>query len=281
MTVAELLNGAQYETLELTVRERILTLTIARPKVLNALSTAVIDELRAVVGDLRARLGRPDESGARDWSIRGIIVTGAGDKAFVAGGDIGEMSTMSSSEAESYAGLAQELTSWLEQLPVPIVAAVNGYALGGGCELSLACDVIFASENAVFGQPEVLLGLIPGFGGTVRLQKVVGPQIARDLIFTGRRIDATEAHHLGLVARVYDDRDALMSAAWEFLETVSVQSPVAVASSKRTLRAVEPLGVDDGLEIERHAFAECFESNDMREGTQAFLDKRPPEFLGR
>lgn len=280
MTAATLLNEAQFDTLHVEVSDEILTITINRPKSLNALSAQVIRELRSVLSTLREHLGQPDATGGRDWSIRGIIVTGSGDKAFVAGADIAEMNGMTSDDAREYARIAQEATSWLETLPVPVVAAVNGYALGGGCELALACDVIFASRNAVFGQPEVQLGLIPGFGGTVRLQRVIGPQLARDLIFSGRSIKADEAERLGLAARVYDDTATLLEGARDFLSTVAAKSPVAVAAAKRTIREVEALDTDAGLAVELTAFSECFDTEDMREGTQAFLEKRSPDFAG-
>lgn len=278
MTAAALLSEAQFETLRVEVSDEILTITINRPKSLNALSTQVVRELRSVLSTLRESLGQPDANGRYDWSIRGMIVTGSGDKAFVAGADISEMNGMTADEAREYAGVAQEATSWLETLPVPVIAAVNGYALGGGCELALACDVVFASRNAVFGQPEVQLGLIPGFGGTVRLQQVVGPQVARDLIFSGRSIKADEAERIGLAARIFDDSTTLLEGARDFLSTVAAKSPTAVAAAKRTIREVEALDTDEGLAVELTAFSECFDTDDMREGTQAFLEKRSPNF---
>ncbi|MFC6236014.1 enoyl-CoA hydratase/isomerase family protein, partial [Leucobacter soli] len=206
MALAERIAALACETLDLEVSEEILTVTISRPEVLNALSPVVIAELRRVFGPLRSELGRADETGRPDWSIRGVILTGAGEKSFVAGADISVMRGMSPAEADAYTAEAQELTSWLETLPVPVVAAVNGFALGGGCEIAMSCDYIFAAETASFGQPEVGLGLIPGFGGCVRLQQLVGVAAARELIFTGRRIDAAEALRLGLVLRVLPDQ---------------------------------------------------------------------------
>ena len=161
-----------------------------------------------------------------------------------------------------------------------MIAAVNGFALGGGCELALACDLIFAQEQASFGQPEVALGLIPGFGGTVRLQKVVGPQLAKDLIFSGRRIDSTEAKDIGLVARIYPTKSELLQGAKEYLELVKQQSPIAVARAKQSVNATAHLSTLDGLQTELDYFSECFTTEDMREGTAAFVEKRAANFSG-
>ena len=283
MLSAERLGALSYETIHLQVRDAILTITIDRPAVLNALSPQVIAELRQVVGELRESLGRPIGEGddTPDWSVRGVILTGAGSRAFVAGADISIMREMSPEQSAQYAAGAQELTAWLETLPVPVIAAVNGFALGGGCELAMAADFIYASENASFGQPEVGLGLIPGFGGCVRLQQYIGIAAARDLIFTGRRIDALEAEKLGLVAHVFPDTGALHAGAEAAMHLVLQQSPVAVAAAKRTVRAAQSLPTDAGLAIEREAFAGCFGTGDMLEGTSAFLEKRPPVFPGR
>lgn len=263
------------ETIELQLDATTLTIRVNRPKALNALSPQVIDEMRAVVGLLRESLT------GTEWPVRGVIITGAGAKSFVAGGDIAQMNGMDSVAAAAYAAEAQELTTWLETLPVLVIAAVNGFALGGGCELAMACDVILASENASFGQPEVALGLIPGFGGSVRLPRYVGAAAARELILTGRRIDAAEAAQLGLVSRILPDHGKLIEAAHEMIDLSARQSPVAVAASKRVLREAGSLSIDAGLEVERAAFAACFDTADMAEGTAAFIEKRRPEFPGR
>ncbi|MGK0715619.1 enoyl-CoA hydratase/isomerase family protein [Leucobacter sp. W1153] len=287
MNTAARLEALTYETIELQVRDAILTIKINRPKVLNALSPQVIAELRQVFGELRDSLGRPSQPGGdgteesvNDWSIRGVIFTGQGSKSFVAGADISVMREMTPAQSAQYAASAQELTSWIETLPVPVIAAVNGFALGGGCELAMACDFIYASENASFGQPEVGLGLIPGFGGCVRLQQYVGIAAARDLIFTGRRIDAFEAEKLGLVAHVFPDTGALHVGAEDAMKRISQQSPVAVAMAKRAVREVQALPTDAGLILEREAFAACFGTGDMIEGTAAFVEKRKPNFPG-
>lgn len=281
MNAAERLGALTYETIELHVADAVATVTINRPEVLNALSPQVIAELRQVFGDLRESLGQPGDDGEPDWSIRGVIFTGSGSKSFVAGADISVMRTMSPEQSASYSAGAQELTSWIETLPVPVIAAVNGFALGGGCELAMACDYIFASENASFGQPEVALGLIPGFGGCVRLQQYVGIAAARELIFTGRRIDALEAARLGLVAHVFPDTGALHVGAAESLGLIIKNSPVAVAAAKRAVRASQALPTDAGLALEREAFAACFGTGDMIEGTTAFVEKRKPAFPGK
>lgn len=282
MSLAERLSTLDLETLRLEVEHSILTITVDRPDVLNALSPHVIDELRQVVSLLRDGLGAIDNaSGRPDWSIRGVILTGSGPKAFVAGADISVMRGQTPDQARAYTSGAQELTSWLETLQVPVIAAVNGFALGGGCELAMACDYIYAAENASFGQPEVALGLIPGFGGCVRLQQHIGIAAARELIFTGRRIDAREAERLGLVQRVLPDTASLLASAMESLQLSAKQSPTAIAAAKLAVRAAQARPTDEGLAQELDAFVARFGTADMVEGTSAFLEKRRPEFEGR
>jgi len=267
---------ATYETLLTELDEGILTITVNRPEALNALAPSVISELRDVISHVQRSTGP-----GTDWAVRGIILTGAGEKSFIAGGDIKAMSAMSPGEADEYTALAQELSTWLEELPVPVIAAVNGFALGGGCEFAMACDFIYATQSASFGQPEVQLGLIPGFGGTVRLQKYVGPAMARELIVTGRRISADEALRIGLVNHLFESKDALLSAARETLREVAARSPLAVARAKATVRATATLPTPEGLRVELGAFVEMFSSEDMREGTRAFIHKEQPHFSGR
>lgn len=281
MAVAAKVTDLTLETLKLELSEDILTIKISRPKVLNALSNQVISELRSVFSFLDDALGKQDSAGVPDWSIRGVILTGDGDKAFVAGADITEMHGKTPDEIRQYVGDAQEVTLWMENLAVPVVAAVNGFALGGGTEIALACDFIFASENAFFGQPEVALGLIPGFGGTVRLQKRVGPALAADLILSGRRIDAKEAKEIGLVNRVFDSVADLQAGSNDYFKTVKAQSPIAVAEAKKTIRQVAHISTADGLAVELDAFARCFATEDMQEGTGAFIEKRKPNFSGK
>lgn len=285
MTVAQRLEALELETLELGIEASILTVTVNRPAVLNALSPEVIDELREVFALLRESLGKANSDGSEtastpDWSIRGVMLTGAGERAFVAGADISAMRDMTPEESHAYATRTQELTSWIETLQVPVVAAVNGFALGGGCELAMSCDYIFASANASFGQPEVALGLIPGFGGTVRLAQYVGSAAAREMLLTGRRINAEEAERLGLALRVLPDVASLHAAVRENLALAAAQSPAAVASTKLVTRQVRPLPTDEGLALEAEAFAARFASPDMLEGTSAFLEKRKADFPG-
>lgn len=284
MTVAQRLEALELETLELGIEASILTVTVNRPAVLNALSPEVINELREVFTLLRDALGKANSDDQTaptpDWSVRGVMLTGAGERAFVAGADISAMRDMTPDESRAYATRTQELTSWIETLQVPVIAAVNGFALGGGCELAMSCDYIFASANASFGQPEVALGLIPGFGGTVRLAQYVGSAAAREMLLTGRRINAEEAERLGLALRVLPDVATLHTAARESLALAAAQSPAAVASTKLVTRQVRPLPTDEGLALEAEAFAARFGAPDMLEGTSAFLEKRKANFPG-
>lgn len=281
MSVAQSLASREFGTLELSFEGELLTVAVDRPEVLNALSPEVIAELREVFGALRESLGVVVENGEADWSVRGVILTGNGGRAFVAGADISAMPGMSADDARAFAAETQQLTFWIETLQVPVIAAVNGFALGGGCELAMSCDYIFASEKAKFGQPEVSLGLIPGFGGTVRLTHHIGVHAARELILTGRMIDAAEALRLGLVLRVLPDAEALLAAAKDSLRLAAAQSPTAVASAKRTIEAVRALPTEAGLAAEADAFSERFGTPDMLEGTSAFLEKRKAAFAGR
>lgn len=281
MSVAQQLAKSSFETLRLDVTDSVLTITISRPEALNALSQQVLTELHSVIGALREQLGTEDPAGTPDWSIRGVIITGDGEKSFVAGGDIAQMNQQTGADTRDYTGTAQQLTLWIEELPVPVIAAVNGYALGGGTEFALACDMIFAVETASFGQPEVALGLIPGFGGTVRLQQVVGPQLAKDLIMSGRRISAREAHEIGLASRLFATQEELLQGARDYVHLVSKQSPIAVAAAKRTMNRVAHLSTAEGLAVELDEFVACFDTEDKREGTTAFLEKRAAKFIGR
>lgn len=237
--------------------------TLNRPAKLNALSVELFEELRDYLLAFKGR---------------GLILTGAGDRAFAAGADIRQMSQMSVDEGERFAALAQDVTEMIERLPVPVIACVNGFALGGGCELAMSADYIFALEGASFGQPEVSLGLIPGFGGCVRLLRLVGPALAKELIFTGRPISADEALAVGLVNRVFDSRDAMIGAAIESLELAATRSPLAVAICKRVMGAQAGLNTREGLLVERAGFREVFASADKVEGVGAFLEKRVPVF---
>jgi len=245
------------------------TVTVDRPKSLNALDTRTLQELEKAAADLS---DRPD--------LRGVIVTGAGEKAFVAGADIAEMNGMDADRARHFGALGQRVMDVISALPLPVVAAVNGFALGGGCELALACDFIYASENAKFGLPEVSLGVLPGFGGTQRLSRLVGRARAKELIFTGDIIDAAKAKEIGLVLDVVP-LPRLLGHARAALERIAKKGPLAVRRAKEAIDRGADLELADGLTIERQVFSDLFDSADRREGMKAFLEKRPPVFTGR
>jgi enoyl-CoA hydratase len=264
-----------YETLLTETRGPALVVTVNRPQALNALSRAVVAEL----GDLTRRLAELGRDG--DWPVRGVIITGAGEKSFVAGADIVEMNRMDATSAAEYGRSMHRVTQGLESLPVPVIAAVNGFALGGGCELALACDVVLASANARFGQPEVGLGLVPGFGGAVRLPRRVTPGVARELILTGRQVRADEALTIGLVNAVHENREALLEAALAMVETIAANAPTAVANAKTAMEAMIGLNTADALEVEAESFRTAFMTEDSTEGRAAFVQKRAPKFPGR
>ena len=252
-------------TLKIEYVEQLVTVTVNRPEALNALSEQVLSELRDFL------------TGPLD-GVRGMILTGVGERAFVAGADIREMAVMTPDQGEVFGRLGQQVTELLEALPVPVIACVGGYALGGGCELAMACDYIYATPNAVFGQPEVKLGLIPGFGGCVRLQRYVGPGRAKELIYTGRRVDAAEAERIGLVNRVFGSHAEMLFGALESLRTATVNSPAAIALCKTAINGAAGRTTTEALAVELAAFRSAFATEDMREGTDAFLAKRAPRF---
>ncbi|AKF07022.1 enoyl-CoA hydratase/isomerase family protein [Sandaracinus amylolyticus] len=242
------------------------TLTIDRQDKLNALNAQVIAELHDAAREVRT---------TRD--VRCLIVTGAGEKAFVAGADISEMKEMRLDQARAFAQAGHAAFDALEALPFPVIAAVNGFALGGGTELALACDFIYASEKAKFGQPEVKLGVIPGFGGTQRLLRRVGNAHARELIYTGAIIGADEALRIGLANRVLPHGE-LLSAARATAATIAQMGPLAVAEAKKVMREGEGRLLRDANALEIDGFAGCFETDDQKEGMQAFLEKRAAAF---
>lgn len=246
-----------------------LLLTLNRPDALNALSSALLT-------DLAARL---DEV-ARDGSARALVITGAG-RAFAAGADIAQMRTMTPQQGEAFSRLGHDTFAKLEALAIPTIAAVNGFALGGGCELALACDWIYASKKARLGQPEVNLGLIPGFGGTSRLVRRVGPAWAKELILTGEPIDADTALRIGLANRVYDDAEPLLAAALATAETIAKKGPVAVASAKRVMQEGQDADVRVAHALEQVGFGSIFATEDRLEGMDAFLGKRTASFSGK
>lgn len=265
-----------YATLLTDLRNAVLTITVNRPDALNALSSRTVEDLEHCIGAVADALQNDDGA----WPVRGVIITGAG-KAFVAGADIREMTAMSPEDAYAYSSRMHQVTLALEELPVPVVAAVNGFALGGGCELAMACDFIYAASAASFGQPEVGLGLVPGFGGSVRLPRRVGPGLARELLFTGRRLTAAEAKEAGLVTSLFDSTEDLLDGARSTLDLAARQSPAAIASVKRTLRDIEGKAVPDALGVEAESFRAAFTTEDRAEGTRAFLAKERPNFPGR
>ncbi|MEO1482455.1 MAG: enoyl-CoA hydratase-related protein [Myxococcota bacterium] len=245
----------------------VVLLTIDRPKALNALNDQVLAELSSELRRIASS------------ALRVVILTGGGTKAFVAGGDIVQMNKMDPAAALAYAGRGHALMDQIESMPQPVIAAVNGYALGGGCELALACDLIYASEKARFGQPEVNLGLMPGFGGAVRLPRKVGAVAASEWIFTGEMYSAEQAAAIGLVGRVLAP-EALLPHCRTVAETIAKRGPQAVAGSKRVLTEGMGVGTAAAAELERKVFSELFTTNDMREGTGAFIEKREPSFKG-
>ena len=235
-------------------------LTINRPKALNALNSAVLDEINEAIDaiDLDA--------------VRALIITGAGEKSFVAGADIGEMSTLTKEQGEAFGKKGNDVFRKIETLPIPVIAAVNGFALGGGCELSMACDIRICSENAVFGQPEVGLGITPGFGGTQRLARTVGVGMAKQLIYTARNIKSAEALRIGLVNAVYP-LEELMPAAKKMAGIIASNAPIAVRNCKKAINDGLQTDIDNALVIEEKLFGDCFETEDQKYGMAFFLDK--------
>lgn len=239
-------------------------ITINRPKALNALNSAVLDELDKT-------LDAVDQE-----AIRCLILTGAGEKSFVAGADIGEMSTLTKAEGEAFGKKGNDVFRKLETFPIPVIAAVNGFALGGGCEISMSCDIRICSENAVFGQPEAGLGITPGFGGTQRLARLVSPGMAKQLIYTAKNIKADEAYRIGLVNAVYP-LDELLPAAEKLAETIAKNAPIAVRACKQAINEGLQVDMDKAIVIEEKLFGSCFQSADQIEGMSAFLEKRKHE----
>lgn len=258
-----------YEFVLVTEDASVATVVVNRPDKLNALNRIVLDEL-ADAFDTLCRGARP----------RVAILTGAGDRAFVAGADIAEMSELSVAAAKSFADAGHLACSRIELAPFPVIAQVNGFALGGGTELALACDFVYASDKAKFGQPEVGLGLMPGFGGTQRLARRVGQGLAREIIYTGDPIGADRALEIGLVNAVVPHGE-LAAKVTAVAKKIASRGPIAVAASKRTLLRGYDADIATGCELEAQAFAALFDSDDQKEGTRAFLEKRQATFTGR
>ena len=239
--------------------------TINRPKALNALNSQVLEDLNELLDLVKA-----------DEEIRALVLTGSGEKAFVAGADIAEMSTLTKTEGEAFGKKGNDVFRKLETLPIPTVAAVNGFALGGGCELSMSCDIRICADTAVFGQPETGLGITPGFGGTQRLARLVGPGMAKQLIYTAKNIKADEALRIGLVNAVYP-LEELMPAAEKLAATIAKNAPIAVRACKKAINEGLEAKMDDAVVIEEKLFGSCFETADQKEGMGAFLEKRKHE----
>ena len=244
-------------------------LTVNRPQALNALNAATLDELADAIAQV-----------AQDAGARVLLVTGAGDKAFVAGADIGAMQSMSALEAQAFSAQGMRVMHALEALPVPVIALVNGYALGGGCELAMSCDWIVASERATFGQPEVNLGIPPGFGGTQRLARLVGRALALELIVTARQVKADEALRIGLVNQIVPGAQ-LREKGLEIARVIAAKAPVAVRAAKQAVQRGLDLDLANGCVLESSLFALAFGSADRTEGMSAFLEKRAARFQGK
>jgi enoyl-CoA hydratase/carnithine racemase len=256
---------ADWETVSLEIENDVGTLTVDRPESLNALNTETMDAIEEAL------------AAADDADVRVLILTGAGDEAFVAGADIGYMQSLSTVEAEGYAEQGQAICRTLERFPGVTIAAVNGYAFGGGCELALACDLRVASERAVLGQTEIDLGIIPGWGGTQRLPALVGDEVARRLVFFGDRIDAADAYEHGLVGEVVA-HDQLDEHVREMADDLAAKPKFALRAAKEALNTYHEAPRDVALAFERRAWSGLFGTHDQREGMAAFVEKRDPEF---
>ncbi len=259
----------EYKNLIVSFEEGISIITINRPKSLNALNVETLQEIECALYQIKG-----------DNKTQVLIFTGAGEKAFVAGADISTFPTLTPDGAREFVDLGQRVMDTIESFPVPVIAAVNGYALGGGTELAIACDMIYASENAFFGLPEVSLAIIPGFGGTQRLQRLIGRHLARELVFTGEKISAARAKEIGLVNNIFLQSE-LMDRVKEIARTIMKRGPLAIRAAKRAMI----FGMDHDLkianEVEKLCFITLFGSEDQKEGARAFLEKRTPQFKGK
>ncbi|BCJ87638.1 enoyl-CoA hydratase-related protein [Effusibacillus dendaii] len=255
-----------YENLIFAVEDKIAIVTLNRPKALNALNSALLGELSQLVDTV-----------GKDDSIEAVIITGAGDKAFVAGADIAEMKGKTPLEARAFSQLGNAIFTKIERLPQPVIAAVNGFALGGGCELAMACDIRLASPNAKFGQPEVNLGIVAGFGGTQRLPRLVGVGIAKELLMTADMISAERAAQIGLVNHVVE-ADQLLDKAKEMAKKMLSKAPYAVQFSKKLVNEGMNVDLDRALALESEVFGTLFGTEDRLEGMSAFVEKRPASF---
>lgn len=260
---------ADYTALLITEEAGVAIVTINRPKALNALNSTVLDELAQAFDEL-----------ADNNAVKAIIITGAGEKAFVAGADITQMKDMNVVEGKVFAEKGQNVFMKIEQCPKPVIAAVNGFALGGGCEIAMACDIRIASEMAKFGQPEVGLGIIPGFGGTQRLARLIGRGMAKFLIYTADIIDAKEALRIGLVQKVTAP-EALLDEAKAIAGRILKKSAIAVSLAKDAINRGMEMDIPNAMQYEAYIFGTCFASEDQHEGMTAFVEKRKPSFSGK
>jgi enoyl-CoA hydratase len=257
-----------YENIIFEVTQGIATITFNRPKALNALNDQLLNELSAALDKIEA-----------DEEIRVLVLTGAGEKSFVAGADITELATFNTLQGKLFSRKGQLIIGRLQELAIPVIAAVNGFALGGGSEMALACDFIYASENAMFGLPEITLGIIPGFGGTQRLPRLIGSNRAKEMIFTGKLIPAADAEKIGMVNRVLP-QDALMEEVLKTARAIASKGKVSLRAAKQAVNSGLNVDLATGCRIEVDAFAICMASEDGKEGTHAFIEKRKPEFKG-
>lgn len=258
-----------YQNLLFVNQDGIGIITLNRPKALNALNGQLMLEISHLADEI-----------AKDETVKVVIIIGSGDKAFVAGADITEMQPMSAIEGRNWGKLGQATFAKIENLPQPVIAAVNGFALGGGCELAMACDIRVASERAKFGQPEVSLGITPGFAGTQRLARLVGRGIAKELLFTGDMIDAAEAYRIGLANRVVP-AEQLMDTAKELAQKIMSRAPVAVQLCKAAVNEGMDMDQDSAVAYEAEVFGLCFATADQTEGMSAFVEKRKASFTGK
>ncbi|MGW8192801.1 MAG: enoyl-CoA hydratase-related protein [Desulforhopalus sp.] len=247
----------------------VVTVTINRPKALNALNRETLEEMVSCFTAI-----------GQDESVQVVIVTGAGEKAFVAGADIAHMQSLDAAEGNAFGELGHKAMAAIENLPQPVIAAVNGFALGGGCELAIACDIRIASSNAKFGQPEVNLGVIPGFGGTQRLPRLIGKGLANEILFGGDMIDAEEAYRIGLVNRVVA-QDKLLDECRTLADKISSRGPLAVRLCKEAVNNGMEMDLKRACVYEKNLFSLCFASSEQKEGMTAFLEKRAPKFKNR
>ncbi len=258
-----------YKNILFTVDEGVATVTFNRPKALNAMNSETMSELADAVGVCNS-----------DDAIKALILTGSGERAFVAGADIVEMQSLRPQQIVSFMELGHQTLRSIETMPKPVIAAVNGYALGGGTEISLACDIRFASEKAIFGQPEILLGIIPGWGGTQRLARIIGFGRAKEMILSGEQINAQRAYEIGLVNRVFAP-EQLIPEAQKFARKLAGMPGFAIKMAKHSINFGYDLALDNACRLEVECCAQCFSTDDQKEGMKAFLEKRKPAFTGR